>query len=261
MKGTKGRGSGWEGWEGWELDAINGMFKLIKRLLRWALYLFILAAVVMVAAILSLDAIVKQVAQSCFRSETGLEVKIGKMEVGLAAPTIAIEDCKIYYPPAFGGSLFLSVAEIYVAYDWEALRARRIHLKLVRINLAELDVVQDKKGTVNIQRIAGKSGAAMEEVKEKVQRQFSAFTFTGLDTLNVTVQKVRMWNLDSPAQVREEHLGVSNEVFTDLKTQTNFQQTAKMLAGRCTESATPKTNPPFDMSKLLQELLPPGTKI
>jgi hypothetical protein len=56
-------------------------------------------------------------------------------------------------------------------------------------------------------------------------------------------------------------LGVSNEVFTDLKTQTNFQQTAKMLAGRCTESATPKTNPPFDMSKLLQELLPPGTKI
>ena len=99
----------------------------------------------------------------------------------------------------------------------------------------------------------------MEEVKEKVKRQFSAFKFTGLDTLNVTVQKVRMWNLDSPAQVREEHFDVSNEVFRDLKTQTDFQQTARSLVGRCTESASLPTDPPFDMLKLLQELLPPGT--
>jgi len=62
------------------------MFKLIRRLFRWALYLFILLVVLIVAAILSLDTIAKQVVQSRLRAETGMDVKIGKMDIGLATP-------------------------------------------------------------------------------------------------------------------------------------------------------------------------------
>jgi uncharacterized protein involved in outer membrane biogenesis len=232
------------------------MFKLIKRLFRWALCLLLLVVVLVVAVILSLDTIVKQVVQSRFRSETGMDVKIGKMDIGLATPTIAIEDFKIYNPPDFGGSLFLSMPEIYVDYDRDALRARKLHLNLVRINLAEIDIVQDKKGRVNIQSIAEKSAAATEEV----QRQSSALTFTGLDTLNVTFQKLRMWSLDSPAQVMEVAFGISNEVFTNLKTEEDLQRMAVMLAARSPASAPPSTNAPIDMLKLLQQLLQPGAK-
>ena len=232
----------------------HDMFKLIKRLFKWLLYLFIIVVVLIVAAVLLLDTIVKQVVQSRLRSETGMEVKIGKMDIGLATPTIAIEDFKIYNPPDFGGSLFLSMPEIFVDYDRDALRDHKLHLNLVRINLAEIDIVQDKKGRVNIQSISEKSVAATKEA----QKQSPALTFTGLDTLNVTFQKLRIWSLASPAQVIEESIGITNEIFTNLKTQDDLGRMALMLAGRSSASAASSTNAPIDMQKLLKQLLPPG---
>jgi uncharacterized protein involved in outer membrane biogenesis len=231
------------------------MFKLIKRLFRWALYLFIVVVVLVVAAVLLLDTIVKQVVQSRLRSATGMEVRIGKMDIGLGTPTIAIEDLKIYNTPEFGGSLFLSVPEIYVDYDRAAIRAHKVHLNLVRITLAEMDVVQDKKGR-NLQSIAEKSQAVGEEVK----KQMSAFTFTGLDTLNVTLQKLRLWRLDSAARVEEVNFGISNEVFTNLKTGEDWQNMAVLLAARSSASAAHSTNPPIDLAELLQPLVPRATK-
>jgi len=232
------------------------MFKLIKRLFRWALYLFLLLVALIGAAVHWRDAIVKQIVQSRFRSETGMDVKIGKIDIGLATPTIAIEDFKIYNPPDFGGSLFLSVPEIYLDYDRDALRDHKLHLNLVRINLAEINIVQGKEGRVNIQSIAEKSAAATEAAG----KQSSAFTFTGLDTLNVTLQKLRLWNLDSPGRVSEMSFGISNEVFTNLKTEVDLQRMAVMLAARSSASAAPSANAPIDMQKLLQVLLQPGTK-
>jgi len=230
------------------------MFKLIRRLLLWALGLFLLAVALFVAAILSRNAIVKQIMQSRFRSATGMDVKIGSIDIGLATPTIAIEDFKIYNPPDFGGSLFLSMPEIFVDYDRDALRDHKLHLNLVRINLAEIDIVQDKKGRVNIQSISEKSVAATKEA----QKQSPALTFTVLDTLNVTFQKLRIWSLASPAQVIEESIGITNEIFTNLKTQDDLGRMALMLAGRSSASAASSTNAPIDMQKLLKQLLSVG---
>ena len=236
--------------------SITGMIKLIKRLFRWALYLLLLIAVLIGAALLSLDAIVKQFVQSRVRSETGMDVKIGKMEIGLATPTIAIEDFKIYNPPEFGGSLFLSMPEIYVDYDREALRERKLHLNLLRVNLAEINIVQGKKGRVNLQSIEETSAAATEAAGKKS----SGLTFTGLDTLNVTLQKLRLWSLDSPGRVMEVPFGISNEVFTNIKTEEDLRRMAVMLAARSSASAAPSTNAPIDLQKLLQLLLRPGAK-
>jgi len=234
----------------------NDMPKLMKRLFRWALYLLLLAVALIGAAVLSLDTIARQVVQSRLRSETGLDVKIGKMEIGLAAPTIAIEDFKIYNPPDFGGSLFLSMPEIYVDYDRDALRAGQLHLNLLRVNLAEINIVQGARDRVNIQSIAEKSAAATEAVR----KQSPSLTFTGLDTLNVTLQKLRLWRLDSPARVMEVSFGITNEVFTNLKTEEDLLRMAVMLAARSSASAAPLTNAPIDMQHLLQLLLQPDAK-
>ena len=170
------------------------MFKLIRRLIRWAVCLFILLVVLIVAVLLSRNVIVKQIVQSRLRAGTGMDVEIGKMEVGLGTPTFAIEDCKIYNPPTFGGSLFLNLTEIFVDYDWDAARAGKLHLNLVRINLAEIDIVRDKQGRLNTQALEERSKAAAEAAR----KQRPTLTFTGLDTMNVTMQKLRMWSLDAP---------------------------------------------------------------
>ena len=232
------------------------MFKLIKRLLRWALYLVILSVALVVAAVLLRDTIVKQWVQNRLRSATGMDVRIGKMDIGLATPTIAMEDVKVYNPPGFGGSLFLSLPEIYVDYDLAAIRARKLHLNLVRLNLGEMDIVRDKQGRLNLQGLAEKSRAATEEAR----KQSSAITFAGLDTLNVTFQKLRRWNLDAPGRVEERTFGITNEIFTNLNTGEDWRFMARKLAARCSASDSSPANPPIDLEKLLQQLSSPGTK-
>jgi hypothetical protein len=232
------------------------MFKLIRRLFRWVIYLVILLVALLVAAILLMDTIAKQIVQSRLRAETGMDVKIGKMDIGLAAPTIAIEDFKMYNTPEFGGSLFLSMPEIYADYDWAAIRASKLHLNLLRINLAEIDIVQDKQGRLNIQGLEEKSKAAADAAR----KQTSSLTFTGLDTLNVTIQKLRMWSMDAPARVTEARFGITNEIFTNLKTEEDMERMAVLLAARSSASAAPSTNGPIDMLKLMQDLLRADTK-
>ena len=216
----------------------------------------ILLVALLVAAILLMDTIAKQIVQSRLRAETGMDVKIGKMDIGLAAPTIAIEDFKMYNTPEFGGSLFLSMPEIYADYDWAAIRASKLHLNLLRINLAEIDIVQDKQGRLNIQGLEEKSKAAADAAR----KQTSSLTFTGLDTLNVTIQKLRMWSMDAPARVTEARFGITNEIFTNLKTEEDMERMAVLLAARSSASAAPSTNGPIDMLKLMQDLLRADTK-
>jgi len=218
--------------------------------------LVILLVALLVAAILLMDTIAKQIVQSRLRAETGMDVKIGKMDIGLAAPTIAIEDFKMYNTPEFGGSLFLSMPEIYADYDWAAIRASKLHLNLLRINLAEIDIVQDKQGRLNIQGLEEKSKAAADAAR----KQTSSLTFTGLDTLNVTIQKLRMWSMDAPARVTEARFGITNEIFTNLKTEEDMERMAVLLAARSSASAAPSTNGPIDMLKLMQDLLRADTK-
>jgi hypothetical protein len=253
------------------------MFKLIKRLFRWALCLLLIAVALAVAAVLLLDTVAQQVVQSRLRSETGMDVKIGKMQIGLSTPTIAIEDLKIYNTPEFGGSLFLNIPEIYVDYDPDAIRARRLHLNLVRINLAEINVVQDKNGRLNIQGLKEKISAAASSHSSAlslagtlrlnwypmyfgINEPSPVFISTNLGTLNVTLQKLRKWNMDSPARVEEISFGITNEVFTNLQTQEDFRKMVVLLSVRRSDSAAPAGNAPIDLQQLLQQFFQPETK-
>ena len=49
----------------------------MRRLIRWALYLFIVLVVLIVAAVLLLNTIVKQVVESRMRARTGMDTRIG----------------------------------------------------------------------------------------------------------------------------------------------------------------------------------------
>jgi hypothetical protein len=76
----------------------------------------------------------------------------------------------------------------------------------------------------------------------------------------VTFQKLRLWRLDSPGKVEEVNIGLTNEVFTNLKTTEDWRNMAVMLAARSSASASPRNNAPLDLEKLLQPILSPGKK-
>jgi hypothetical protein len=208
---------------------------VIKRLFRWALYVFIILVVLVVAAILLLDTIVREITQNRIRTETGMGVKIGKMSVGLLTPTVTIENFKLYNTPEFGGSQCLDIPELHVEYDAQAARAGKLHLKLVRFNMAEVDIIQDKNGHSNFERLK-KSDAAAALAKSQSTNapagKHDSFEFTGIDTLNLTLQKAHFATLETPRQERDVNFGITNQIFHNIKSETDLLGVAAVISLR-----------------------------
>src|ERR1700721_4797967 len=123
---------------------------MIKWIFKWLLRLFILAVVLVVIFFLSLNSSLRVLIEHNIRKQTGMDAEIGRFQLGLAEPTITIENLKIYNPPSFGGTPFLVIPEIHVEYDRTALAPRELHFTLVRFNLGELDIVKNAQGQTNI---------------------------------------------------------------------------------------------------------------
>jgi len=168
--------------------------------------------------IVFLDPIAKTVAEKRIRDQTGLGVKIGKVSIGLRTPTLAIENFKLTNSPAFGGSIFIDLPEVQLRYDLRALRSRKIHLNVVRLNLAQLHIVQNKDGKTNLQ-------AVQERQKRTDSGAVSngSTDFQGIDTLKLTVGKLKFTSVKDPARNEEAYVGIRDETITDVKSMKDLQ--------------------------------------
>jgi uncharacterized protein involved in outer membrane biogenesis len=210
---------------------------VIRRLFRWALYLFIIFVVLVVAGILLLDTIAREIMQNRIRAETGMGVKIGKVSIGLLSPTVTIENFKLYNTAEFGGSQCLDVPEMHVEYDVQAARAGKLHLRLVRFNMAEVDVVQDKKGHTNFDQLqkrnpavlAGKSAANSKAAPSNTR---APLEFTGIDTLNLTLQKAHFSTVEAPRKEQVINFGIKNQIFHNIKTEGDLMGLATVISLR-----------------------------
>jgi uncharacterized protein involved in outer membrane biogenesis len=208
---------------------------VIRRLFRWALYLFIILVVLVVAGVLLLDTIAREVVENRIRAETSMGVKIGKFRIGLLNPTVTIENFKLYNTAAFGGSQCLDIPELHIEYDVQAARAGKLHLKLVRFYMAEVDVIQDKKGHTNFDQLQKRNGAVLAARPSTNGRPSSVrgtMPFTGIDTLNLTLQKARLTNVEAPRQERVIDFGIKNQVFHNIKSQDDLMGVAAIISLR-----------------------------
>ncbi|MDB6124306.1 MAG: hypothetical protein JWQ71_3299 [Pedosphaera sp.] len=189
----------------------------MKFVFRWIFRLFILVLILVIAGILLLDTIAKAVAEYRIKHKTGLDVKIGKLEVGILNPKITIENFIVYNSAEFGGSPLIDMPELHVEYDRNALFSHKLHYKLVRLNLAQVNIVENKNGQVNIDvlqkrtQIAGLPGTSTN--------RNSNYQFTGIDTLNFTLGKMNFMSMKQPTQVDELKMDMRNEVLTDIKSE------------------------------------------
>jgi len=179
---------------------------MIKFVFRWAFRLLILVIVLGVALLLLKDLILKSVAEARIRAETGLETRIGRFETSFFSPTVTIADFILYNAAEFGGSPLVDVPELHLEMDRDALARRELHFRLVRFNLAEVNVVQNQDGKTNLEML-------QERQKKNPQAEL---TFTGIDTLNLTVGKLRFTHMKQPGQAREINLNLRNEVVTNV---------------------------------------------
>jgi uncharacterized protein involved in outer membrane biogenesis len=225
------------------------MTRPVRWLLRIVVGLFILAVVAVVAGIMLLDTIVRNVLISRMHSETGMEVKIDSVHVGLRSPTITIEGFKLYNTPEFGSGLCLDMRELHMEYDPASIRAGMIHLPLVRLNLAEIELIEDKQGRSNFEAIEKHSKHSKHHTHSP-----DDFKFTGIDTLNLSLGKFHVSNLRS-GQEEEVDFGITNQILHNVKSEADLTGVAVLLAMRGTASPG---HSGFDLNGLLKDLTLPG---
>jgi uncharacterized protein involved in outer membrane biogenesis len=122
----------------------------MKFLLKWAFRLFLLLLVLLAILALSFDSIITSIAASKLREQTGLEVRLEKLELRPWSGRAHIEKLVLYNPAEFGSGPLLNLAELHIEYDPALAKERKLHLKALRFNLAELHIVVDKNGQSNL---------------------------------------------------------------------------------------------------------------
>ena len=205
----------------------------MKRLLKWVLRLFIVAVVLLVVLLLSLNSILRVYLEHEIHARTGMQAEIGRFSLGLTQPTVTIQDFKLYNPPQFAGTPFLKIREIHAEYDPVDLARHRLHLVLLRFDLAELDIVKDEAGKTNLFVIAGspsvkRSGARS---REEFTRQ-TGLEFTGIDVLNVSIGKFKFIDLKDQRRNREQNIDIENCVLKQVTTPTDLAGLALLVALR-----------------------------
>ena len=179
--------------------------------------LALLAVVLVIVLLLSFNSIVRILIEHNIREQTGMDAEIGRVDVGWTEPIFEIRDLKIYNTPGYGGTPFLDIPEIHIEYDRMALVKGDLHLKLLRLNLSELDIVRNEKGQINVFATAklprrNSGGTVAPSFKKQ-----TGYDFTGIDALNVTFTRARYIDLQNRHNDRQQTIGLKDCVVPDVK--------------------------------------------
>lgn len=193
------------------------------RLIKWLFLALVVMGALVVALLLSKDAVARTAVEQQLRAQTGMEVKIKKLSLKVFWPTATLEDVTLYNPADFGGIPFLRIREMQVEYDPEALAHREVKLKLMKLDVTELAVVRNDRDQTNI--IALATGA-------KPARRSEWFDFKAIDVLNLSIQRVNFVDLQNQRQQRQFNWNERNQIFRDIKSSDEFYRAFVTLWNR-----------------------------
>ena len=206
---------------------------IFKWLFRLLLAAVALVALVIVVLLLSYNSILRVVMEHNIRAQTGMDAEIGSVNIALASPTIRIQNFKLHNSRDFGGAPFLDIPEIYVEYDRAALATKEIHIKLLRFNLGELDIVKNQAGQTNIfafgLKSPGKNPGRQPQINFKEQ---TGYDFAGIDTLNVSVGRVKFIDLKNPQNDRTQDISLDSCVTPNVKSAADLAPLAAIIVLR-----------------------------
>jgi hypothetical protein len=190
----------------------------MRRLFKWAIRLVILAVVAVVLLLVFKNTILRMVAEHRIRKETGMEVKIGRLSTGF--DSVTFENLKLYNTPQFGGTEFLIIPEMHIEFDTEALAAQKVKIKLMRFNLAELDVVKNQAGETNLVNMLAKIPKG-NLAPHGIHIGGRKFEFESVDVLNLSIGRMRLIDLKDRNNDRDVPINADNQVFNNVKTESD----------------------------------------
>jgi hypothetical protein len=191
---------------------------VIRKLLKWFIYVCLLLLAGVVTLILCKDIIIRNLTERRIIDQTGLYVRIDRLHVGVTDPVLSMQGFKLYNRPEFGGGLLLHLNDLHVEYDPESLQSGELHLNLFRLDLEELNIVRNAAGQTNIVDFIESAGTkGMESLSLNLAAK--EFGFTGIDELDLSLGRIRFIDLGDPRRTREAYFGLKHEKIRNIRSE------------------------------------------
>jgi uncharacterized protein involved in outer membrane biogenesis len=204
----------------------------MKTILKWLFRLLILLVVLAVAFILLLDTMAKAITEREIKQTTGLDVTIGNLEVGLLNPKFRLENVILYNAPEYGGAPMVNLPELHIEYNLSDLLSQRLRLRLLRVNLAELHIVEGRDGRLNLTALDEQIKKAVEREAKTRSKSATATEFAGIETLNLSVGRLRYSSLKNPETKGYYNLDIENWIITGIKKEEEIPAALQAMAKR-----------------------------
>jgi hypothetical protein len=215
----------------------------MKTLFRWAFRLLILLLVLLIAGILLLNTVAKEIFEYKLAQRTGLEVKIKSVDVGLLNPRLTVEGLVIYNRPEFGGSPLLDAPELHAEYDRSALWSQKVHFRLLRVNIAQINIVEDTNGRLNL-RLAEKQIRRSYGATDSTGHVSVPYQFNGIDTLNLTLGTGYFRSLKNPAMNETLTPRMTNAIYLKVNSATAWDSLLNLVLLKSGYNPLPHDNTP-----------------
>lgn len=190
----------------------------MKKPAKWVLRIALALAVVLLALVaivaLDFDGCARAFVEWRLRGVTGQDVSLGRLSIGLREKRLLVERFVIRNTPEFGGEAMVDLPELCVELDRAALREDKLRFTLLRINLAEIHLVQAQDGRTNFEELRKRLGERPKERK---------LAFDGMDTLSLTIGRFRHTDLRTSTGTRDYRLGLEDEVVTGIRTEQDLR--------------------------------------
>jgi hypothetical protein len=191
---------------------------MIKWIIKWTLRVLVVVVVLVVLVLSLKDSFMRKVIETRIRNETGMEARLGRFSSGIFSPVMTLENLKLYNTPEFGGTLLLDIPELHVEMDSISLAQHKLRVRLIRLNLAEFDIVKNQAGQTNIMSLTTKvQSLSSGKGKGIAQSRVGDLEFVGIDVLNLSIGKERFVDLKDSTQNREVVVNLQNQVFNNVK--------------------------------------------
>lgn len=182
------------------------MKKTLKRLaLRLVLALIILTALLFLLR----QPIATALIEHRVKARTGNKTEISRVQLNFLKPALSAEGVKLYNSESFGDSLFIHIPHLYVAWDRQSLRNKKLRLRELVLDLEELHIVETESGEKNTDALKDRS-------------LDGGYEFDRIDRLDLSLGRLRQTNLERPADSKLVRVGLQNEILTDVDSLTDL---------------------------------------
>ncbi|MEI8344658.1 MAG: hypothetical protein WCG06_01135 [Candidatus Omnitrophota bacterium] len=102
--------------------------------------------------------IVQTALSGACKAATGLELKIGRVGLGLIAGHVGVKDLRLLNPPSYKDRQMLWLPEFVLDFDMGTLFAPVKHVRRLRLNVGEFMIIRDQKGRLNLEALKPAGG-------------------------------------------------------------------------------------------------------